>query len=520
MKKLLILLLLLPFFAKAQTPYQLNYDSIRVNKTAGTGGTSLYGKVYLKNVSARAVGDSILTVVNGRIFKVPYNASVLSVGAIGASPNANAATISGTVLNLEPASASFGGVVTTGTQTFAGDKSWIGKQSITYGASTAAALAVSHTADARAISALANTSGSLGVAPFAAINLGEGRLAEFSNSAGTKVQIYNNGTIITDGKLGVLNTPLGTGGTDSVIVKNYLSTEFRTVGTTGTGSAVFSDAPTLTSATFTSTGGFIQNTGASTSTKAVRIENTGGSNYSGVESSTGGNIFIGSSAYAGVIGTTASTPFEIATLNNVRYSISSSGNHDFKSGTATFGGALTGTAATFSGALSLNTNTNYILWGTNAVVNPYIQGGATNELYIGTGNANGITMSSSRMIQLNAYGAGTLTTDASGNVTATSDSTWKEQFKPFTRGLADLKTLKPVKYHWTAKSGLDTLNEYTYFKAQDVQKVIPEAVFPAKEGQPLGVQDRPIIATMINAINELNAKIEELEARIKLLEDK
>jgi hypothetical protein len=73
MKKLLILLLLLPFFAKAQTTYQLNYDSIRVNKTAGTGGTSLYGKVYLKNVTARSVGDSILTVVNGRIFKVPYS---------------------------------------------------------------------------------------------------------------------------------------------------------------------------------------------------------------------------------------------------------------------------------------------------------------------------------------------------------------------------------------------------------------------------------------------------------------
>jgi hypothetical protein len=86
--------------------------------------------------------------------------------------------------------------------------------------------------------------------------------------------------------------------------------------------------------------------------------------------------------------------------------------------------------------------------------------------------------------------------------------------------LADLKPLKPVKYHWTKESGLDTENEYTYFKAQDVQKAIPEAVFPAKEGRPLGVQDRPIIATMINAINELNAKIEALELRIKTLEDK
>lgn len=48
----------------------------------------------------------------------------ISLSAIGASPNANAATLTGSVLNLEPASASFGGVVTTTTQTFAGAKTF------------------------------------------------------------------------------------------------------------------------------------------------------------------------------------------------------------------------------------------------------------------------------------------------------------------------------------------------------------------------------------------------------------
>jgi len=48
----------------------------------------------------------------------------ITLSPIGSSPNANAATITGTVLNLEPASASFGGVVTTGTQTFAGAKTF------------------------------------------------------------------------------------------------------------------------------------------------------------------------------------------------------------------------------------------------------------------------------------------------------------------------------------------------------------------------------------------------------------
>lgn len=47
---------------------------------------------------------------------------VTAMQPIGASPNANGATISGSDLTLQPASASFGGVVTTGTQTFAGEK--------------------------------------------------------------------------------------------------------------------------------------------------------------------------------------------------------------------------------------------------------------------------------------------------------------------------------------------------------------------------------------------------------------
>jgi len=74
MKKitLLLLLTLSVLGLQAQTTYQLNYDSIRAGKTEGTGATSLYGKVYLKNVGLGVVGDSILTVLNGRIRKVPY----------------------------------------------------------------------------------------------------------------------------------------------------------------------------------------------------------------------------------------------------------------------------------------------------------------------------------------------------------------------------------------------------------------------------------------------------------------
>ena len=50
------------------------------------------------------------------------NTGDVSLGSVGSSPNANGATLTGQVLNLEPASGTFAGVVTTGSQTFAGSK--------------------------------------------------------------------------------------------------------------------------------------------------------------------------------------------------------------------------------------------------------------------------------------------------------------------------------------------------------------------------------------------------------------
>ena len=57
--------------------------------------------------------------------------TISALGAIGSSPNANAATLAGSTLNLEPASASYGGVVTTGTQTLAGAKTFSGTVTLT-----------------------------------------------------------------------------------------------------------------------------------------------------------------------------------------------------------------------------------------------------------------------------------------------------------------------------------------------------------------------------------------------------
>ena len=62
----------------------------------------------------------------------------LGLSAVGSSPNANAATVTSGVLNLQPASAAFPGVVTTGAQTLAGAKTFA--STITSGATTGVGL--------------------------------------------------------------------------------------------------------------------------------------------------------------------------------------------------------------------------------------------------------------------------------------------------------------------------------------------------------------------------------------------
>jgi hypothetical protein len=75
---------------------------------------------YTNGQSASGSTKGFLTAADWTTFN--NKLSSLSLAAIGSSPNANGATYSAGTLNLEPASASFGGIVTTGTQTFAGVK--------------------------------------------------------------------------------------------------------------------------------------------------------------------------------------------------------------------------------------------------------------------------------------------------------------------------------------------------------------------------------------------------------------
>ena len=72
-------------------------------------------------------GEATLNQVTG-VLNIPQysggSGSSITLSPIGSSSNENGATITGSVLNLQPASASFGGVITTGAQTISGSKTF------------------------------------------------------------------------------------------------------------------------------------------------------------------------------------------------------------------------------------------------------------------------------------------------------------------------------------------------------------------------------------------------------------
>lgn len=95
------------------------------------------------------------------------------------------------------------------------------------------------------------------------------------------------------------------------------------------------------SGTVTSTSGdntrVFRNASANTGYLYAELQNSGGLLRMGIDNSSGAGLASGGDAYAAMFGNTLNAPVNFFTNSSVRYAISASGNHDFKSGTAKFG---------------------------------------------------------------------------------------------------------------------------------------------------------------------------------------
>jgi hypothetical protein len=135
----------------ASSWFSTTNNSTDWNTTFGWGNHASAG--YLTGITSgdvtTALGYTPVTnartlTINGTTYDLTADRSwtisgsgVSALSAIGSTPNANSATITGSTLNLEPASVSFGGVVTTVAQTFAGRKTFNDYITIAGGTATA-----------------------------------------------------------------------------------------------------------------------------------------------------------------------------------------------------------------------------------------------------------------------------------------------------------------------------------------------------------------------------------------------
>jgi hypothetical protein len=142
---------------------------------------------------------------------------------------------------------------------------------------------------------------------------------------------------------------------------------------------------------------------------------------------------------------------------------------------------------------------------------------------LGSGNLGlGTTTPSAQLtttgtVRFATFGAGSLQTDANGNVSVSSDERLKNVEATFTRGTEAIMGIEPITYRWKQETGYDTENPYTGFSAQNIQEFIPEAVGENKAGF-LTLSDRPILATLVNAVKEIVARMDALADRVRTKE--
>lgn len=127
-----------------------------------------------------------------------------------------------------------------------------------------------------------------------------------------------------------------------------------------------------------------------------------------------------------------------------------------------------------------------------------------------------------------SVGIGTTTPDqlltVGGNASKIGGGSWSvfsdERLKKvngrFTRGIADLMRLDPIRFEYRPDNalGLRGAGEYVGFSAQEVERVIPEAVSRGSSGY-LQINNDPILWTTLNAVKEQQAQIESQQKTIE-----
>jgi hypothetical protein len=140
-------------------------------------------------------------------------------------------------------------------------------------------------------------------------------------------------------------------------------------------------------------------------------------------------------------------------------------------------------------------------------VNGGIYSYGTNSTYLYTDQTSGVNWqlyanSSTCRFYNNASGNVVSIAQATGVYTPTSDINRKKDFELSEIGLNAILGLKPTLFRMKEENNT---NKHLGFIAQEVKEFIPQAYVEEKDF--IGLSDRPIIAALVKAIQELNDKL-------------
>jgi len=137
-------------------------------------------------------------------------------------------------------------------------------------------------------------------------------------------------------------------------------------------------------------------------------------------------------------------------------------------------------------------------------------------------NTQRMSIDSSGIITMNAYGAGAATFSAAGVISSVSDETWKIKDGVPVDPDSMLNKLQPGYWYYNdEKKETFGTDRQLGFYAQNVNAAIgPEAAPIPEEGKPWGYHDRSVLAVTVMSLQKALATIESLTARIAALEAK